>query len=288
MKRIIDWLIGLEKKSSEVYRKSAEHFTDEKLRDFLEHSAEDEAMHYHIMASASETIRKHPEVEPAITLDDAVKDRIENDLSVISDKLRTKSLTEEELIECIVETEFSEWNYIFLYVVNTLKRIQPEFKYSAAMIQHHIRHIEHFLNTIPYGRQKLAVIRNLKAVWEEKILVVEDEPIVADLLTAVLSAEGLVETAANGEIGLHKIRQSYYRMIVCDVDMPVMTGITLYRQASSEFPDIRHRFLFLTGNMDNEIISFFKAQGLKYLAKPASVKAIKSAILETMHKIPAA
>lgn len=288
MKSIIDWLIGLERISGEMYRKSAEHFANEELRTFLEHSAEDEAMHFHIMTSASETIRRHPEIQPAITLEEAVIDRIESAFKLITGKLRTKSLTEEELIDCIVETEFSEWNYVFLYVVNTLKRIQPEFKYSAARIQHHIRHIEHFLDTIPYGRQKLAVIQNLKAVWEEKILVVEDEPIIADLLTAVLSDEGLVETAANGEIGLQKIRQNYYRMIVCDVDMPVMTGIALYRQASSEYPDIRHRFLFLTGNTGNEVISFFKAHRLNYLTKPASVKKIKDAILEAMHKIRAA
>ena len=36
--------------------------------------------------------------------------------------MEANGLTREEFIECVVYTEFSEWNDLFMYVVNAMKR----------------------------------------------------------------------------------------------------------------------------------------------------------------------
>ena len=41
-----------------------------------------------------------------------------------------------------------------------------------------------------------------------------------------------------------------------------------YRAISENLPEIKGKILFVTGNSTNEVISFFKEHGCKYIAKP--------------------
>ncbi|MFH1982903.1 MAG: response regulator [Pseudomonadota bacterium] len=288
MKDIVDWLTHIESMSARLYRQSADYFQDAALKEFLEHSADDEAVHYKIMVTAAETILVHPEIKSAITMDAETKRRIEAPFHANAERLKNNTLSRESLIDGLIETEFSEWNSIFLYVVNSLTRLRPEFKGSAAKIQHHLRHIEHFLGSDSYGKQKMFSLRDLQPVWNEKILVVEDDPAVLEILVTILSKEGVVDTAKNGEIGLEKIHKDYYRMIISDVGLPVMSGIEMFQAAAGEFPDLASRFLFLTGYPSRESVSFFNNNKLKYLVKPVSIYQITNTVLEMIHNIKAA
>lgn len=171
MKELIDWLMHIELLSSRVYREASDFFDDPDLVQLLQLSAEDEAYHYQIMATAHDIIGNHPEVKSAFVIDNAIKAPIERTLTETRTKIRTQSLSKEMMINCIVDTEYSEWNDMFLYVVNTLKRIHPEFKSVAAKFQHHLKQIEHYLNSDDYGHRKVKAIRRLKPIWTEKLLI---------------------------------------------------------------------------------------------------------------------
>jgi chemotaxis protein histidine kinase CheA len=61
-----------------------------------------------------------------------------------------------------------------------------------------------------------------------RVLLVDDSPIIRDMVTEVLVSGGLrVSTASNGEEALRKIEESEPDLVVSDVEMPVMDGFVL-------------------------------------------------------------
>ncbi|HRI49866.1 MAG TPA: response regulator [Pseudomonadota bacterium] len=71
-----------------------------------------------------------------------------------------------------------------------------------------------------------------------RILVVEDEDNVRDVLAEFLSYRGyLVETAANGLKALPKLREFAPDLILTDLQMPGLDGFGLIRRAHEQDPD---------------------------------------------------
>src|SRR5204862_4931570 len=64
-----------------------------------------------------------------------------------------------------------------------------------------------------------------------RVLVVDDSPIVRDLLQELLSSVGLeVRVAGDGAAALQSLTENPVDLIVCDVEMPVMDGFELLRR----------------------------------------------------------
>lgn len=103
-----------------------------------------------------------------------------------------------------------------------------------------------------------------------KILVVEDEEPIRELLKMELETEGfIVDVAANGAEGLEKVKSFRPDLIVCDVMMPVMDGFTMQEKLSQDnnFKDIP--LIFLTAKSDKKDIRFGKSIGAEdYITKP--------------------
>jgi two-component system alkaline phosphatase synthesis response regulator PhoP len=60
----------------------------------------------------------------------------------------------------------------------------------------------------------------------EKILIIDDEPDILDLLTVILRGEGYeVVVAADGEDGVARFREEHPELIISDVRMPKMNGM---------------------------------------------------------------
>ena len=286
MREIVEWLMYVERISAKLYREAAGYFNDPALVNFLWHLAEDEAFHYQIMGEASKVIEDYPDVESAFVIDHEIKAPIEDAILQAQSMLESSSLTNALMIDTIVAVEYAEWNDIFLYVVNTLKQHHPNFKLVAAEFQSHLRHIEHYLDSHGDGRQKAEVIRKLRPIWTEKILVVEDDPMITDMLVAIMEDEGAVDTAENGEIGLEKIRKRYYRLVISDIHMPEMDGITLFKNSVKSYPGIANRYLFFTGNPTPEAVAFLSSHDLNFIVKPGTIGEIKSQALNIMHQLP--
>lgn len=281
--------MGIEQLASDVYFRSAKYFhDDEKLSVFLNLIAEDEAWHYHVMASALEHYRNTGSAvlatTPAITIDAETDHKIKSAFMEISEKLSANTLTKEFLFNQILFSEYSEWNVMFLYVVNSLKKTTPEFRYAATRIQSHKRSIELFFENIPYTHDVVLKLKTLPSVWNEKILIIEDEESVSELIQEILCKEGKIDIASNGLEGLQKIRENYYKLIISDIDLPKLDGLACYSQAVEKFPLIHKRFLFLTGNASAETRSFFRDNQLPFLTKPSHIKAIRDHAMQILLK----
>jgi two-component system, chemotaxis family, chemotaxis protein CheY len=285
MEEIIQWLMKIEHLANDIYSRAAIYFHNNlDLKQFLNHAAEDETMHYHIMTSAAQHYQTRPPPLLSIALDTETRDRIEGIFKKISEQIVDQSLSEKILLDSITTTEFSEWNDIFLYVVSNLKEQVDEFKYVLAKIQSHKRYIEAFLEGSEQGRESLRRLLDIPAVWKENILIVDDEAIVAELFKALLQREGNIDTATNGQEALEKINGKYYKLIISDIDMPIMDGVSFYRHAVEIFPPLKDRFLFITGNVSQGKLDFFQQNNLKFLSKPAPITTMRNEALKFLLK----
>ena len=103
-----------------------------------------------------------------------------------------------------------------------------------------------------------------------RILVVDDEPRIAQLVAEALKAEGYdVDTAANGLLALAKIEERDYDLILSDFRMPELDGIGLYREIKQRRPTLLSRLLFISGAADQpEYRRFLAETAVPVLLKP--------------------
>jgi CheY-like chemotaxis protein len=189
--------------------------------------------------------------------------------------LNEQTISKEKFIEKIVRAELSEWNDIFLYVVSILKEKANEFIYPAARIQAHVKNIVRFLEKTENRPEILKELKELPPVWTENILIVDDEAMITALLKSLLNREGNIDLAADGEEALEYIHKKFYKLIISDIDLPKMDGLSLYNQSVTKFPTLSHRFLFISGDLSPERKAFFDRYNLKYLAKPVKISVLR-------------
>lgn len=101
-----------------------------------------------------------------------------------------------------------------------------------------------------------------------RILLAEDEPTLAMIISETLGEEGLeVDVASDGGEGLRKFQTGEYSLVVADVMMPGIDGFEMTRRLRDRDPDIP--LIFLTAKSDiSDIVKGFEAGANDYLTKP--------------------
>lgn len=114
----------------------------------------------------------------------------------------------------------------------------------------------------------------------QKILVVDDEPDILDLISYNLKREGYqVFTATNGRLAIDKAKEINPDLIILDVMMPVMDGIEACRLMRA-MPEFKQTFMvFLTARSEEySEIAGFNVGADDYIAKPIKPRALMSRI----------
>jgi PAS domain S-box-containing protein len=121
-------------------------------------------------------------------------------------------------------------------------------------------------------------------VQARRILVVEDEPTVAQLIADVLGEEGhLVDTVLDSRQGLNLVRARCYDLVICDLRMPLMDGRAFYRQLVDEESPLQHRLIFVTGDtLAARTVDFLQKSGAAYLAKPFLVEELREIVAQAL------
>lgn len=286
MKKLVRWLREVEHKANVMYLKAAAAYADDpQFNAFLEHIAEDEAWHYHVMGSAAEYFDSIPPPLSVISVDKDTSDKVINFFSDIGEHLDRKTLSKEEFIEKMVEAELSEWNDIFLYVVNILKEKTNEFRYPAIRIQGHIKKIVRFLERTDNHFIISKKLRELPPVWTENILIVDDEEMITTLIKSLLNRDGNIDVAHNGAEALNYLNKKFYKLVISDIDLPKMDGLSFYKKSVAKFPTLKKRFLFMSGDLSPERKAFFDENHLKYLSKPMKIKELREVASEIILSI---
>ncbi|HOJ18576.1 MAG: sigma-54-dependent Fis family transcriptional regulator [Ignavibacteriales bacterium] len=102
----------------------------------------------------------------------------------------------------------------------------------------------------------------------EKILVVDDEDIIRESLSYILSKEGyVVDEAENGKVALDKILDNYYDLVITDLEMPVMKGIELLENLSTAAVQTASIVITAYGSLDTAIKAL-RHGASDYILKP--------------------
>lgn len=124
---------------------------------------------------------------------------------------------------------------------------------------------------------------------QRRLLIVDDEPGIVDVLKEVLGSGGYrIETASNGAEALARIGSQHYDLIISDLCMPEMSGEKLYRAVSERFPHLRERIIFVTGDTVSPASrNFLEETGTRWLSKPFNIAEIERLVLTTLREEPA-
>jgi PAS domain S-box-containing protein len=120
----------------------------------------------------------------------------------------------------------------------------------------------------------------------KEILVVDDEEMIVELYLQLLQALGhSIDTASTGVEALRKIEARDYDLVITDIKMPKMSGIQLYEKVAEIKPEMKRRFIFITGDM-NSLTSrqFSTVTDNPCLLKPVNIEKIEATIRQVLAK----
>jgi two-component system NtrC family sensor kinase len=113
-----------------------------------------------------------------------------------------------------------------------------------------------------------------------RVLVVDDEPAIVELVTTVLDDQGWrVDVSSGGRAALERLQQTHYDVVLSDVRMPEGDGADFYHAAVAQQQELSRRFLFMTGDTANEDAwRVLQATRAPVLSKPFTPQALLRAV----------
>ena len=111
---------------------------------------------------------------------------------------------------------------------------------------------------------------SLWAGREMRILVIDDEPRILEFLKRGLGAEGfMVDAADNGTNALRRLRETAYDLVLLDLMLPGVDGLTVLQELSRDRPDVPVVIVSARSDLPTKLRGF--GLGARdYLSKPFS------------------
>jgi two-component system, OmpR family, response regulator len=107
-----------------------------------------------------------------------------------------------------------------------------------------------------------------------RVLVVDDEPTLTDLMSMALRYEGCeVRTAADGLAAVRAAREVRPDVVVLDVMLPDMDGLEVLRRLRADVPDVPVLFLTAKDAVEDRLAGL-TAGGDDYVTKPFSLEEV--------------
>ena len=117
-----------------------------------------------------------------------------------------------------------------------------------------------------------------------KILVIDDETIVHESCSRILTDEGyIIESAFTGQEGLKKIEEGSYDLVITDLKMPGISGMEALKKIKEDNPDIG--IIMVTGYSTAETaVEAMKLGAFDYLPKPFTPDELISVVSKAIEK----
>lgn len=119
-----------------------------------------------------------------------------------------------------------------------------------------------------------------------RILIIEDEASIRRVLTKILSEENdayQVDDAEDGLIGLEKIKNNDYDLVLCDIKMPKMDGVEVLEAVKKIKPEIP--MVMISGHGDMETaIQTMRLGAFDYISKPPDLNRLLNTVRNALDK----
>jgi two-component system sensor histidine kinase TorS len=114
----------------------------------------------------------------------------------------------------------------------------------------------------------------------KKVLVIDDDRTVLDLMKTILEERGFqVHTAATSREALRMLRDNLYDFAFLDLVLPDMNGILLSQEIRKLAPNLLDHTVFMTGvTLEEGTIDYFQSFSGGFLRKPLRLNTIDEAI----------
>jgi len=117
-----------------------------------------------------------------------------------------------------------------------------------------------------------------------RILVVDDDPLMLDFLKEALLRQGYkVDTAEDGEEALRKVKEKGYDLVITDVRMPGVDGMTVLESVKRDFADTEVVVITAYGTIRNAVEAM-KMGAYDYLTKPFSVEEVEVVVQRALER----
>lgn len=124
----------------------------------------------------------------------------------------------------------------------------------------------------------------LEAIQGASVLLVEDNELNQEVATGILSEANLnVDIAANGKLALEQLKRQHYDLVLMDVQMPVMDGLTATRELRKIKQFEKLPVLAMTANAMRQDYEACIAAGMNdHIAKPIDPRDLFSKLVKWM------
>src|SRR5262245_11796067 len=114
------------------------------------------------------------------------------------------------------------------------------------------------------------------------VLIIEDDRANREAFGKILSRAGFeVEAVENGLDALDLLSNHSYNAVVCDISMPLLSGIGLFEQLEEISPEMAGRIVFVTAYADDpRVRQFLDKTGQPVMEKPIELPALVQAVRE--------
>ena len=113
----------------------------------------------------------------------------------------------------------------------------------------------------------------------QRVLVVDDEPMVTDMLVRALRRTCVVITDPDGQAALDRLRvDDDFALVLSDIRMPRLDGFELLAAVRRERPRLAARFAIITGGADAGREAALERSGVPVLYKPFGLRALRALV----------
>ena len=118
----------------------------------------------------------------------------------------------------------------------------------------------------------------------EKLLIIDDEKSLVDVLALVFKKEGYaVRTALSAVKGLEMFEKEPADLVITDMKMPQVSGMDVLKRVKEADPDVPVIMITAYGSID-QAVEALKAGALDYVVKPFDVEELKIAVARGLEK----
>jgi CheY-like chemotaxis protein len=113
-----------------------------------------------------------------------------------------------------------------------------------------------------------------------RVLVIDDDDDLRTLVVRVVKQAGYaVDSASDGQAALDRLAERTYDVIVCDLRMPGMDGVTFYREVERRNPVMARRVVLMTAHVrSDEYMEFLRGVHAPVLNKPFTLDEFRSTL----------